>query len=167
MATVTIPVVKITDRRGKPVLVPEVDKDGKVIWEIENKVPKDKKGDTVDVIETLVQNIPRSIHMGRDPDYNALMFQVLLAHKEKPEAERNELTIPKPLYDWLWRVLLRKVPLTKDQREDDKDMVEVSYLHEGFQMDASAIGAQLTCKSEIPKTPPTMDQILKDLPNEG
>lgn len=112
---------------------PKLKDDGTVDWEVPpdtqgRGIPKRTPGDTIRLLRETVTAIPRSIQTSDDPEWVWRTLYHLHRNedardalvKENKEAVFTHVVLSPRVYRWLHELLSRKIPLNKEEREDQK-----------------------------------------------
>lgn len=105
---------------ARPITIAKRDEDGRIVWkDEEKKIPQEEKMDTVSALEFISLSIPPELQTKNDSIQAFRVFERIFASKKEWKDGDGErfISLEDGEYDWIFRVLDRKVPLSKEQKE--------------------------------------------------
>lgn len=131
----------VTNVSGHPLVTFDIDEDGRTKKDPKTDKEVEKKARVSDLMRIISLSIPRSIQAQNDPIRVYQIHNSLLKVKDGQPVELKD-----KVYDWLFRVLNREVPLTAEKVKEG--LKPLSYAQELWAFNSACIIEQLKVPDE-------------------
>lgn len=108
--------IMVKDITGQPIKVADIDEDGKIVWENEEKqIPVEVKANVGDLLKAIILNIPKELQAQNDSVRGASLWNS--ADKHKKNKAGGKIVVHDKVYEWYHRVLNREIPVSKEAKD--------------------------------------------------